>query len=432
MAYFGTSVVEVRIWGELVGAVAPSGRRSTYGFEYAPDWSIERIELAPLLMPVQALTTFTFPDLSTETFQGLPPMIADSLPDRFGNSVVNAYLARNGVAPSQITALDRLAYLGDRGMGALEFLPDTARVDVRPTALDLGELVASARRAVHGSLATPEESEAALRRIIEVGTSAGGARAKAIVNFDPETLDLTSGHAAPAEGAQPWLLKFDGVGDKDQLAESGNYGRVEYAYSLMARAAGIEMSETRLLEENGRAHFMTRRFDRTADGQKLHLQSLCGIAGLDYNQVATHDYAQYFQVIEQLGLGEDALKQAFLRTAFNVGAANCDDHTKNFAFLLGERDQWRLAPAYDVTHSYNPASPWVSQHQMSVDGRFTGIRRQDLLRLAEQFDVPGALTALSRVADAVDSWTEFAAQAGVPEEMANRIAGDLQPGLLRR
>lgn len=432
MAYHGTTVVEVRAWGERVGALAASGRRGAYGFEYAPEWCRGGTELAPLLMPAVPRRTYAFPDLSVETFQGLPPMIADSLPDRFGNSVVNAYLARNGISLSQITALDRLAYLGDRGLGALEFLPDTAPHDPTPTALDLGELVSSARRAVHGSLATEAESEDALRQIIEVGTSAGGARAKAIVNFDPSTHELISGHAVGGRGYQPWLLKFDGIDDRSQLVETGNYGRVEYAYSLMAKAAGIVMPDTRLLEENGRAHFMTRRFDRTDDGRKLHLQSLCGIAGLDYNQAGTHDYAQYFQVIAELGLGAEALTQAFVRMAFNAGAANCDDHTKNFAFLMGAGGQWQLAPAYDVTYAYNPDSPWVNQHQMSVEGRFRDIGRVELLALAERFDVPGALAALPRIADVIDAWPTFAEEAGVPSTMAGRIRADLRPELLRR
>ena len=425
MAYIPVDLVEVLAWGDRVGAIAAGRQRDTWVFEYDPSWIARGIEIAPALLPL-ARTLYAFPGYPAETYQGLPPPLADSLPDRFGNSIVDAWLARNGVAPEQITALDRLAYLGERGMGALQFRPDRTPSLPPPTALDLSQLVVSARRAVHGSLATENESQAALRRIIEVGTSAGGARAKAIVNVDPDSGELRSGHVPPPPGFEAWLLKFDGVGRDEQLGPGLGYGRVEYAYSLMARAAGIHMSETRLLEEHDRAHFMTRRFDRLADGGRLHMLTLCGMDGLDFNAIGVNDYAQLFGRILGLGLGQDALLEAFRRMAFNVVAANCDDHTKNHAFLMSPDGTWSLAPAYDVTHAFAPGHRWLSQHLMSVNGRFEEITRADLMQVADRFGIERAAVTLGEVRDAVDSWSQFASVAGLSGEHAGALARDFR------
>lgn len=423
MAYIPVDVVEVTAWGNPVGAIAASATRGAYAFEYDPTWIARGIEIAPALMPL-ARTVYSFPGYPVETYHRLPPPLADSLPDRFGNAIVDAWLARNGVAPAQVTALDRLAYLGDRGMGALQFHPDRTPALPPPTALNLSRLILSARRAVTGSLASEDESQAALRRIIEVGTSAGGARAKAIVNVNLETGEIRSGHVPPPPGFGAWLLKFDGIGVDAQLGPGQNYGRVEYAYSLMARAAGIQMAETRLLEEHGRAHFMTRRFDRRGDGSRMHILTLCGMDGLDFNAIGVHDYAQYFARIDALGLGADALHQAFTRMAFNVMAANCDDHTKNVAFLMSPEGEWSLAPAYDVTHAYAPESRWLRQHLMSVNGKSTDITRADLMAVADRFGIERAVSAIAAVRDALDSWPQFATEAGLTAEHADALARD--------
>jgi len=432
LPYTATRVIEVIAWGKTVGAVAAGDRRGAYSFEYSPGWVRSGLELAPHLMPLSVNTTYSFPQLAIETFRGLPPMIADSLPDRFGNSIVDAFLAREGIDASEITALDRLAYLGARGMGALEFQPASDPSAPIPTAIDLSELIVSARRAVQGSLASEAESEASLRQLIEVGTSAGGARAKAIVNFNPSTKELRSGHAPLEPGFEPWLLKFDGIGERKKLSETSNWGRIEYAYSLMARAAGLDMSTTSLLEEGGRAHFMTRRFDRDENGGKIHLQSLCATDALNYNQTGVHDYSQYLNRIDGFGLDATARTQAWRRMVFNVAAANCDDHTKNFAFLFDAENGWRLAPAYDVTHSYSETSPWVNQHQLSVNGKFRDIDRKDLLAVADRYEVPGALRALSEIADVIDAWPEFAREARIPAAVSERIGADLRGSQLRK
>jgi serine/threonine-protein kinase HipA len=353
-------------------------------------------------------------------------MIADSLPDAFGNSLIDAWMATQGISPSQITPLDRLAYLGKRGMGALEFLPDIGPTDPRPTAIDLSELVLAARAAVHGSVMDDQQAEEALYEIINVGTSAGGARAKAIINFNPETLEVQSGHLPASPGFQPWLLKFDGIGKDLQLGNTEIYGRIEYAYSLMAKAAGIDVPPTRLLEENGRAHFMTRRFDRDDQGHKVHMQSLCAMNAVDFNLRGTNEYAQYFQCIEALNLGDDAKTEAFRRLVFNIIAMNRDDHSKNFAFLLDENQGWRLAPAYDVTFAYNPEGRWTRQHLMAVDGKFSEIRHTDLLVFADRHQIPRAKSTIEAVQQAVNSWSEYATLAGISPTQAETLGAFFQ------
>lgn len=426
MAFAHVGVVEVRAFGRTVGAVAPGAERA-YAFEYDPAWERTGLQLAPLLMPIGSGTVFTFPGLSEGTFHGLPPMLADALPDRFGSAVVNAWLATQGVPSTDVTPLDRLTYLGTRSMGALEFWPVNAPEAPRPDALVLSELVRSAREAVQGTLASEGESSAALRQIISVGTSAGGARAKAIVDFDPSTLELRAGDTTTSPAFQSWLLKFDGIGRDGQLGDGFNYGRVEYAYSLMARAAGILMTETRLLEEHGRAHFMTRRFDRTPDHGKLHSQTLCGVFGVDYNLVGVNDYAQLFAAIRELGLGADARAEAFRRMAFNYAAANCDDHAKNHGFLMDAEGTWSLSPAYDVTHAYNPSGEWTFQHLMGIDGRFADPTRTALIEFGERYEVPRIARILADVDDALDAWSQFASEAGLTPDLAASIASDFTP-----
>lgn len=425
MAYEPVTAVEVRIWGRSVGAV--SAVRSGFGFEYTPGFTRTGIELSPLLMPTSSRTrVFTFAGLNRDTFYGLPPMVADALPDRFGNSIVDAWLAEQGVDRTQITPLDRLAYLGSRGMGALEFVPDRSPTAPTPTALDLATLIETARSVVAGTLSDDGHSADALNQIISVGTSAGGARAKAVVNIHETTHEIRPGHTEPREGERAWLLKFDGLGLDRQLGESQKYTRIEYAYSLMARAAGIVMPETRLLHENGRSHFLTQRFDREPEG-KVHLQSLCGINAVDFNLRGTNDYAQLFTAALALGLDDAARTQIFTRMAFNVAAANHDDHSKNHAFVLHEGGDWQLSPAYDITYARDSTNVWLREHLMSVNGRFSDIGRSDLLAVADRFAVPGAKLALRTVTDALDSWLEFAEAAGVDRATADAIAADFTP-----
>jgi serine/threonine-protein kinase HipA len=420
--YRPIDAVEVRIWDRTVGAVALDPRLGFYVFEYDPRWVRGGIELAPLHMPLRlADEPFVFPDLPPATYHRLPAMLADALPDRFGNALVTAYLEREGVPAAAITPLDRLAYMGQRALGAIEFRPARGpRAGTRGTALELRELVDTARAVLRGELTGSDDDSAALAALIRVGTSAGGARAKAVIAWNRETGEIRPGQFDVPAGFEHWLLKFDGVGEDAELGATQHYGRIEYAYALMARAAGIEMSECRLIEEGGRAHFVTRRFDRDG-GRKVHVQTLCAVAHLDFNQRATHDYAQLMSTLRALGLGEDARVQAFRRMVFNVMAANCDDHTKNVSFLLRDGSPWGLAPAYDVTYAFNPRSQWTYQHLMGVGGTFSKVTREHLLDFADRHDVPAAAKLIDQVSAAIGTWPECAKEAGLPRTDALRI-----------
>lgn len=431
------TAVEVCLWGQRIGAVALEPRLGYYAFEYDPVFIKHDVEIAPLTMPLtQATDPFVFADLPAPTFKRLPALLADALPDDFGNALIDAWMANKGVAKESITPLDRLAYMGKRGMGALEFRPARGPNAASHTAIKLGRLVESARRAVQGQIDTDSHARAALAQIIQVGTSAGGARAKAVIAWNPQTEEIRAGQFDADPGFEHWLLKFDGIGIDRELGASQDYGRIEYAYSLMARAAGIAMAPCRLLIEGGRAHFMTRRFDRAVDGAgkivKHHMQTLCAMAHLDYKQKATHDYAQLFQTIQRLKLGHDALAETFRRMVFNIVAANCDDHSKNFSFLLpANTREWQLAPAYDVTHAFNPKGDWTYQHLMGVNGKFGQITHDDLLHLADRFAIGPAPRIIDQVMDAVADWPNYAREAGLYEKTIDVIRADFMVFPLR-
>ena len=422
--YRPVDVVEVRIWDHTVGAVALDPAVGFYTFEYDRVWLTRGIEIAPLTMPTSR-SQYIFPSLPEHCFKRLPGLLADALPDDFGNALIDAYLARHGVTKAAITSLDRLAYMGARGMGDLEFRPARGPQQRKPTAVKIVELVSSSRKALRGSFDGSAEAKAALLNLIQVGTSAGGARAKAVIARNAATKEIRSGQLPVPDGFEYWLLKLDGVGADQELGGGSYYGRIEYAYALMASAANIAMAECELFEENGRAHFMTKRWDRIAR-EKVHAQTLCGMSHLDYRQRGTHDYAQYFQVMKQLGLPLQARAEGFRRMVFNVLASNCDDHTKNFSFLLKKGGSWELAPAYDVTHAYNPQGEWTYQHLMSVNGKFSDIKRQDLEALGDRFEVPGYRAIIASVREAIAGWPQFARDAGLPTAEINRIQRDFQ------
>jgi serine/threonine-protein kinase HipA len=426
-----TEVLEVVVWGERVGALAADPRLGCFVFAYDPAWKRTGIELAPMTMPLaDRRAVFAFQGLSEATFNRLPAMVADALPDDFVNALIDAWMAERGLQRREVTALDRLAYMGRRGLGAQEFRPARGAHRESSEPLEMQSLVEEARMLVSGSLHGDVEAQAALANIIRVGTSAGGARAKAVIAWNPTTDEIRSGQFDAAPGFEHWLLKFDGVGSDAELGMGADYGRIEYAYHRMAMAAQIEMMPCRLLEENGRAHFMTRRFDReVVDGKtvKHHVQTLCAMDQLDFRQRATHSYSQLFLVMARLGLGDGALDQAFRRMAFNAMARNCDDHTKNISFRLKQRGVWELAPAYDLTHAYNPRGEWTYQHLMSVNGKFNAIAREDLLVEADRFGVGRALGVLADVRAALGSWTDFASEAGLSRRAADRVAKDFAP-----
>jgi serine/threonine-protein kinase HipA len=425
------SVIEVWVWGRFVGAVTLDPSIDYYAFEYDPAWKRTGTELAPIHMPLKdSRSVYVFPTLPEATYFRLPALLADALPDDFGNALIDAWMAQRGIAKTSVTVLDRLAYMGKRGMGALEFRPARGAHKESTAPVEMKELVEEARRLVQGTFAVDHEAKAALANIIKVGTSAGGARAKAVIAWNPATDEVRSGQFDAATGFEHWLLKFDGVGEDEELGTGEGYGRTEFAYYLMATTAGISMSQSRLLEENGRAHFMTKRFDREVIGGKTlkhHIQTLCAINHLDFKQRGTHDYSQLFMTARALGLDDDALDQIFRRMAFNVMARNCDDHTKNFGFIVRQGQEWNLSPAYDVTHAYKPTGLWTYQHLMSVNQKFKDISKNDLLTVADRFGIRKPENVLSDVRGAIDNWSQFAKQAGLSAALQNEIARDLIP-----
>ena len=421
MTYQPVDAVEVSVWGMRVGAVALDPASGYYAFEYYRDWIARGIELAPLTMPA-APGARVFPGLPAETFHRLPALLADSLPDDFGNALIDAWLAGQGVKRSDVSPLDRLAYMASRAMGALEFRPGRGPRHRVPSVIELGSLVQGAREVIGGRFGTEHSTESALQSLIQVGTSAGGARAKAVIAWNRATDQIRSGQLPADPGFEYWLIKLDGIGRDSELGSGESYGRIEYAYSLMARAAGVEMTECHLLEENGRAHFMTRRFDRAQDGAKRHTLTLCDLAEIDFRKRGVNDYAQLFQAADELGLDAATREQLFRRMTFNVLGRNCDDHTKNHSFLLdGPTAAWRLSPAYDVTFAYNPSGEWTYQHLMAVNGKFADIGRGDLLAVADRFLVPRPAAVIREVAAAIANWPDCAREAGLDDEIAANI-----------
>lgn len=422
-------VLEVNLWGRTIGAAAMDTSGSFAVFQYDPDFAASGIEVAPLTMPL-ATRPYSFPQLPPETFRGLPGLLADSLPDRFGNTLIDAWIESRNAEGAQ-TGLDRLSYVGRRGMGALEYRPARGpRSSERTVEIEQLRRVASEVLTERERFVTSlrgKRISAGVRDILRIGTSAGGARAKAVVAWNRDTGEMRSGQVEAPEGFEHWIIKFDGVtGNRDrEIEDPDGFGAIEYAYHLMATHAGVEMSECRLLEEAGRRHFMTRRFDRTEAGGKLHMQTLGALAHLDYNQPRVHSYEHVRATARRLHLPAPQREQLFLRMVFNIVARNQDDHVKNIAFLMDKTGTWSLAPAYDLTFAYNPGGPWTGAHQMSVNGKFDEIRFDDLRACAAEASLPRNLPrdALEAVWGAVRRWPEFAERAGVPEAQAEAIKG---------
>ena len=428
------TTAEVWLWGTRIGAVTLPAGDQFASFEYDPDFLPSGINLSPLRMP-PGRQVYRFPALALESFQGLPGLLADALPDKYGNALIDAWLATQGRTGADFNAIERLSYTGMRGMGALEFIPaqgpvfntaEKVRIDALVT---LASEVLAHRSELKVSL-TGNDKVDALREILRVGTSAGGARAKAIIAWNPQTNDVCSGQVRAPEGFEYWLMKFDGVdNNKDHdLADPLGYGAIEYAYSRMAVEAGIEMSECRLFEEGPRRHFMTRRFDRLADGDKLHMQSLAALLHLDFNQPGAHAYEQAFAAIRELGLGQDTLTQQFRRAVFNIVGRNQDDHVKNIAFLMDRGGKWRLSPAFDVSWSYNPNGRWTAQHQMSLGGKRDGFTLGDLVAAGKAAGLSRRAVnqVVSNVIDSVSHWRKIAQQVGVRRDFIDDIEQTLR------
>lgn len=421
----------IYIWNYRIGAIHWNQDSGVADFEFDSLFFQHQLDVSPVKMRLNEARNriFSFPELAgNHTFKGLPGLLADVLPDRYGNALIDAWLARVGRPLGSMNPVEMLCFTGKRGMGALEFEPVIPKSADHASVIEVGSLAEVAQQILSGrqffQTDLSHDEQKALSDILKIGTSAGGARAKAVIAYNPATGEVRSGQAQAPEGFSHWLLKFDGVDDSQFGATSG-YGRVEMAYHLMAVDCGIEMMECRLFEENGRAHFLTRRFDRLTGNEKLHVQTFCGMMHYDFNEIYSYSYEQLFQTMRMLRLTYPEAEQMFRRMVFNVMAQNCDDHTKNFAFTMNQSGEWRLAPAYDVCHAYRPGSAWVSQHSLSINGKRRGITRDDLLEVGRQMNVKKAPAIVQQIAETVTKWHEFAEQVNVDVELRDAIGETL-------
>lgn len=426
---------EVWLWDRLAGAVLWDEKEQLANFEFDQGFLRSGWDIAPITMPLsRGKRLYAFPEVrrgrneTVDTFKGLPGLLADMLPDKYGNRLINAWLAQNGRPADSLNPVELLCFIGKRGVGALEIRPSLRQESAKAGSLEIESLVGMANKILNSreefKTELTKEDEVALADILKIGTSAGGARAKAVIAFNSETGEVKSGQVKAPKGFSYWLIKFDGVMDT-QFGTSSGYGRVEMAYYLMAKAAGIEMSDCRLLEENGRAHFMTKRFDRTDGGDKTHMQSLCGLRHFDFNQVGLFSYEQVFETMRMLRLSYPEAEQQFVRMVFNVLARNCDDHTKNFAFLMDQTGKWTLSPAYDVCHAFRPGSLWVSSQSLTVNGKRENISDADFLEVARLMNIKKPKDKIHQVSTAVKAWTSFAEEVRVDPALREAIQSTL-------
>lgn len=424
-------IVDVKLWGRFVGSLVWDDTREIAVFEYDSQFRRNGQELAPLTMPLaQGARPFSFPSNRTECFKGLPGLIADALPDKFGNQIITEWFTRQGLPLGEITPLERLCYIGQRAMGALEFEPSKASALLNEsTEIYIDELTRLAEDIFTKREAFQErmyQEDKTILDILRVGTSAGGAKPKAIIAYNEQTNEVRSGQVKAPEGFGYWLLKFDGVTYSEHGSVMENpkgIGNVEYAYYKMAQACGIDMAECRLLKEGDHHHFMTRRFDRTADGEKIHMQTVAGLAHLDRDQ--RHSYEEIFGIIRRMSLPMDASIQMFRRMVFNVLARNHDDHTKNFSFLMDRQGQWTLSPAYDLCYSYKPGGRWIGKHQLSLNGKQDGFTRQDLLTVGEKAGIRRCNEIIDEIIDVVSNWRTYAQDCGVRDSHIHEIEKQL-------
>jgi len=420
----------IKLWGKTVGAIAWDPREGFANFEYANQIDPEKLPIAPIKMPAKQI--YGFPELrDSPTFRGLPGMLADSLPDRYGNDLINIWLAQNGRPENSLNPVELLCFIGKRGMGAMEFEPTISPV-VPSASLELTQLILYTQQLLDNKKQLLLNTEVGLRDVmidvLKMGTSAGGARPKAIIAYNEKTGDIRSGQMLPDKGYEHWLIKFDGVRDT-QFGATYGYGSVEIAYYKMAIDFGIQMMESRLVEEGNRAHFMTKRFDRVNGDLKVHVQTLCALQHYDCNKITSYSYEQLFQTMRTLRLTYAEAEQMYRRMVFNVLSRNCDDHTKNFAFMMATDGVWKLAPAYDVCHSYRPGSDWVSQHSLSINGKRIDFNKEDLLKFAEQHAIRHAPRIIEEGLAMVNNWMKYAKEFNVSDDLAKAIDSTLVKAL---
>lgn len=427
-------VVEIKIWGQLVGAARWDQNQQMASFQYDKKFLTKNHDLSPIKMPLQnGERIYSFPELrkpkdqETSTFKGLPGLLADALPDKYGNQLINIWLAQEGRPPNSMNPVEQLCFIGSRGMGALEFEPTQLKSAQQAFAIEIKSLVDIAQKMLSKREGFEtniyKDEQKAISEILTIGTSAGGARPKAVIAFNQKTGELRSGQTKSPKGFEHWLIKLDGVSDA-QFGASHGFGRVEYAYYLMAKDCQIEMMECQLLEENERAHFMTKRFDREGN-DKHHIQTLCGIQHFDYNNLHGYSYEQLFQTMRMLKMTYPEAEQMFRRMVFNVMATNYDDHTKNFSFRLKQEGKWELSPAYDVCYSYDPSNIWVSQHTLSINGKHNEIKKSDLLKIATDNNIKKAERIIEEIKAVVCDWNKYSSNANVSVELSNSISKTL-------
>jgi serine/threonine-protein kinase HipA len=427
-------VAEVKIWGELAGAVRWDEEQQLGYFQYDPNFIEKGWDLSPIKMPItNGNTIYSFPELrkgrneTEDTFKGLPGLLADALPDKYGNRLINVWLAKQGRPENSMNPVEKLCFIGRRGMGALEFEPAQIKTSKNTFSLELDSLIEVAKKMLNEreSFLTniDKDEEKAMQDILKIGTSAGGARPKAVIAYNPKTKEIRSGQSNVPKGFEHWLIKLDGVSGA-QFGESTGWGRVEYGYSLMAKACGINISECELLEENGRAHFITKRFDREGN-TKHHIQSFCGLQHYDFNDMYGFSYEQLFQTMRLLKLTYPEAEEMFRRMVFNVLATNYDDHTKNFSFLLKQNESWSLAPVYDLCFSFDETNHWVSKQTLSVNGKRLDINKEDLMTIAKDNNIKKGKQIIEEVNSVVSNWKSFAKKAGVRKDLTYRIQQNL-------
>lgn len=423
-------IARVNLYGRPVGTFRWDSRRDLALFEYAGSFIGCGLEPSPILMPVREGRVYSFPDIGRDTFKGLPGMLADALPDTYGRALFDRWLALTGRHSGN--AIETLCFLGKRCMGALEFEPAMDAPYSHDTRIELDSLVEVASEALAEKedfgANIEEDKKAAIAEIVRLGTSAGGQRAKAIIAYNKETGEVRSGQIDTPHGFEYYLIKLDGVTAEAGFRETQNFGRLEYSFSRLVKECGIEMTDCSLIEENGRAHFLTKRFDRV-NGEKLHMQTLCGIAHYDYRMPRSYSYEQAFNIMRALRLPYSQAQEMFRRMTFNVVIRNQDDHTKNISFLMDKNGKWRLSPAYDMGYAYNPKGGWTAQHQMSINGKFDNITRADLLEFARRNNIKEAPEIIDMISHTASRWPLIAQECGVPQPMIDAILPDMNLSL---
>lgn len=427
------SKATVKLWGTAIGYVAMEPGEAFARFEYDPEFARMGIELAPLQMPVKARRIYQFPQLHPRTFHGLPGLLADSLPDKYGNQLINVWLAQTGRSESEFNAVDRLCYVGSRAVGALEYLPSMPLKGGQDQRLKMDQLVELAalafasRDSLNARLADGMNSQELLE-IVSVGTSAGGARAKAVIAYNPQTREVRSGQTNLKPGFEHWLIKFDGVSFSGDwgVADPAGYGLLEYSYYLMARRCGIDMMESRIFEENGRSHFMTRRFDRGEKGEKHFVQTYGAIAHADYYESGAYSYEQILMAMRELGMEQNMLEEQVRRIVFNLVACNQDDHVKNTSFMMDRQGRWRLSPAYDLCHA--EGSDFTRHHQLSLNGKTHDFVMEDLKHLADYAGLPRGRERiiLDKTLEAFKGWRAEAETLGIPGRLQQHVLATLR------